>query len=71
MQSQHPLEPEDSDLLLDELYNSPNPAVKKALATILREEMMLAQERAMLRLAVQFRALLPPAQQRRVAGLNL
>lgn len=55
-----PLNDETQDLLLDDIYNSPDPAIKEYLSTVFYEEAELANERALLRVATKFRHMLSP-----------
>lgn len=56
------------DLLLDNIYNTNDPAVKKFLNQAMYEEMEAAHERAVMRVATQFRHLLPPDMQQILAA---
>lgn len=51
---------QENELILDDLYNSRDPAVKRFMNQALMEEMNAAQERATIRTAQKFSHLLPP-----------
>lgn len=56
------------ELLLDNIYNANDPAVKNFLNQAMFEEMEAAHERALMRVATQFRHLLPPDMQQVLAA---
>ncbi|WP_241159589.1 hypothetical protein [Desulfovibrio sp. ZJ200] len=55
-------------LLLDDIYESTDPAVKRYIMQIMEEEMDKAQERALVRVAQKFRHLLSPQMQQTLAA---
>lgn len=55
-------------LLLDEIYDSKEPAVKFYALQVMEEEMDKAQERALIRVAQKFRHLLSPQMQQALAA---
>lgn len=65
---------QDDRLLLEDIFNTAEPAVQKYFSQIFRDEVALAEERALLRVGMKFKHLLPPQQQemldRTVANLG-
>ncbi|MGE9986702.1 hypothetical protein [Desulfovibrio sp. SGI.169] len=59
---------ENNMLLLDDIYESRDPAVKSYIMQVMEEEMDKAQERAVVRVAQKFRHLLSPQMQQTLAA---
>lgn len=57
-----------NELLLDDIYESKNPAVKSYALQVMAEEMDKAHERATIRVAQRFRHLLSPQMQQALAA---
>lgn len=57
-----------NELLLDDIYESKDPAVKRYIMQVMKEEMDKAQERALVRVAQKFRHLLSPQMQQTLAA---
>lgn len=57
-----------NELLLDAIYESKDPTVKRSAFRILEEEMDKAQERALIRTAQKFQHLLSPQMQQALAA---